>query len=141
MKWGLKGGISIDTDSGLAKYVLWCCGGICHQPDTFIQIGSGHTVELKSPGSYGNSTLFLKRSQYISLDFYVLGKTQKAKCGSEQRATLKCQYFFIQLSTLKYLWSSAVCKILTFKVNILWLKLFESFFFNSLNNVIIRAHF
>ena len=28
----------------LCKYVLWCCGGICHQPDSFIQIGSGHTV-------------------------------------------------------------------------------------------------
>ena len=26
---------------------LWCCGGICHQPDTFIQIGSGHTVKLE----------------------------------------------------------------------------------------------
>ena len=41
---GLKGGISIDADSGPLKYVLWCNGGICHQPDTFIQIGSGHTV-------------------------------------------------------------------------------------------------
>ena len=43
---GLKGGISIDADSGPLRYVLWCCGGICHQPDTFIQIGSGHTVGL-----------------------------------------------------------------------------------------------
>ena len=43
MKWGLKGGISIDADSGPPRYALWCCGGICHQPDTFIQIGSGHT--------------------------------------------------------------------------------------------------
>ena len=42
---GLKGGISIDADSGPLRYVLWCCGGICHQPDTFIQIGSGHTVK------------------------------------------------------------------------------------------------
>ena len=25
-------------------YILWCYGGICHQPDTFIKIGSGHTV-------------------------------------------------------------------------------------------------
>jgi len=46
MKWGLKGGISIDADSGPPRYVLWCCGGICHQPDTFIQIGSGHTVQI-----------------------------------------------------------------------------------------------
>ena len=37
---------------------------------------------LKSRGSYGNSALFLKRSQYISLDFYVLRKTQNGKCGS-----------------------------------------------------------
>ena len=44
MKWGLKGGISIDADSGPPRYVLWCCGGIYHQQDTFIQIGSGHTV-------------------------------------------------------------------------------------------------
>ena len=32
-------------DSGLLRYVLWFCGGICYQPDTFIQIGSGHTVQ------------------------------------------------------------------------------------------------
>ena len=46
MKWGLKGGISIDADSGPPRYVLWCCGGIYHQPDIFIQIGSGHTVNV-----------------------------------------------------------------------------------------------
>ena len=40
MKWGLKGGISIDAGSCPPRYVLWCCGGICHQPDTFIQIVS-----------------------------------------------------------------------------------------------------
>ena len=39
MKWDLKEGILNDADSG-----LWCCGSICHQPFTFIQIGSGHTV-------------------------------------------------------------------------------------------------
>ena len=44
MKWGLKGGISIDGDSGPPRYVLWCCGGICHEVLTFIQIGCGHTV-------------------------------------------------------------------------------------------------
>ena len=37
-------GISIDADSGPPRYVIWCCGGICHQPDTIIHIGSGHTV-------------------------------------------------------------------------------------------------
>ena len=41
----LKGGISIDADSGPPRYVLWCCGGICHQPDTLIKIGSRHTVQ------------------------------------------------------------------------------------------------
>ena len=41
---GLKGGISIYADSGSLMYVLWCCGSICHQPFTFIQIGFGHTV-------------------------------------------------------------------------------------------------
>ena len=35
-------GISIDADSGPLRYVLWCCDDICHQPFTFIQIGSGH---------------------------------------------------------------------------------------------------
>ena len=44
MKWGLKRGISIDADSGPPSYVLWCCGSICHQLLTFIQIGYGHTV-------------------------------------------------------------------------------------------------
>ena len=46
MKWGLKGGISIDADSGPPRYVLWCCGRICHQVLTFIQIGCGHTVKV-----------------------------------------------------------------------------------------------
>ena len=43
MNFGLKGGISIDADFGLLRYVLWCCGS--HQLFTFIQIGSGHTVQ------------------------------------------------------------------------------------------------
>ena len=46
MKWGLKEGISIDADSGPPRYVLWCCGGICHQLLTFFQIGCGHTVHF-----------------------------------------------------------------------------------------------
>ena len=37
-------GISIDADSGPPRYLLWCCGGICHELLTFIQIGCGHTV-------------------------------------------------------------------------------------------------
>ena len=43
-KFGSERGTSFDGDSGPLWYVLWCCGGICHQPDAFIQIGSGHTV-------------------------------------------------------------------------------------------------
>ena len=39
-------GISIDADSGPLRYVLWCCGSICHQLLTFIQIDYGHTVWL-----------------------------------------------------------------------------------------------
>ena len=33
-----------DWCSGSPRYVLWCCGGICQEDFTFIQIGSGHTV-------------------------------------------------------------------------------------------------
>ena len=47
---GLKGGISIDADSGPPRYVLWCCGGICHQLLTFFQIGRGHTVDMEGEG-------------------------------------------------------------------------------------------
>ena len=32
--------------SYLGMYLLWCSGGICHQPNTFIQIGSDHTVGI-----------------------------------------------------------------------------------------------
>ena len=32
-------GISIDANSGTLRYVLWCCGSICHQLLNFIQIG------------------------------------------------------------------------------------------------------
>ena len=43
----LKGGISIDADSGPIGYVLWCCGSRSWEVLTFFQIGSGHTVILK----------------------------------------------------------------------------------------------
>ena len=43
-KFGSERGISIDADSGPPRYVLWCCGSICHQLLTFFQIGCGHTV-------------------------------------------------------------------------------------------------
>ena len=41
MKWGLKGGISIDTNSGPLGYVIWYCGSRSQDFFTFIQIGSG----------------------------------------------------------------------------------------------------
>ena len=45
----LKGGISIYADFGPLRYVLWCCGGICHEVLTFFQIGCGHTVAVSMP--------------------------------------------------------------------------------------------
>ena len=45
MNWGLKGGVSIDADSGPLRYVLWCCGSRSQEEFTFIQIGSGHAVQ------------------------------------------------------------------------------------------------
>ena len=35
-KFGSERGISIDAVSGPPSYVLWCCGGICHQLPTFF---------------------------------------------------------------------------------------------------------
>ena len=40
IKWGLKGGVSIDADSGPLEYVLWCCGSRSWEVFTFFQIGS-----------------------------------------------------------------------------------------------------
>ena len=60
MKWGLKEGISIDADSGPPRYVLWCCGGICHEVLTFIQIGWGHTVGKRSKTQKKKLTAFSK---------------------------------------------------------------------------------
>ena len=41
----VKGGFQLMLILGLlCRYVLWCCGSICKEDFTFIQIGSGHTV-------------------------------------------------------------------------------------------------
>ena len=56
-----------------------------YQHRFFVGVGQENTYRsrtLKSRGSYGNTTFFFKRSQYISLYFYVLRKPQKAKCGT-----------------------------------------------------------
>ena len=58
IEWDLKGGISIDADSGPPRYVLWCCGGICHQVLTFFQIGCGHTV-IRSVGKIIHAWFFI----------------------------------------------------------------------------------
>ena len=50
-KFWSERGISIDTDSGPLRYVLWCCGSICHQLFTFIQIGCDHIV-IQQPSLY-----------------------------------------------------------------------------------------
>ena len=52
MKWGLKGGISIDINSRPFGYVLWCCGSRSQAFFTFIQIGSGHTVASYASNYY-----------------------------------------------------------------------------------------
>jgi hypothetical protein len=67
-----KGGISIDADSGPFRNVLWCFGGICHQQDTFIQIGSDHTVGLMCK-------YFLKWTENLRTNFWLqfLQKTKK----------------------------------------------------------------
>ena len=46
MYWGLKEGISFEGDSGPFRSALGCCGSICHQIFSFIQIGPGHTVHV-----------------------------------------------------------------------------------------------
>ena len=43
----LKGGISVDADSGPLGYILWCCGGRSRDFFTFIQIGTVHTVAVE----------------------------------------------------------------------------------------------
>ena len=45
---GLKGGISIDADSGPLGYLLWCCGSRSQDFFIFIQVGFGHTVKTFS---------------------------------------------------------------------------------------------
>ena len=49
--------------------------------------------------------------------------------------------FWYKLLQTRYFWSSAVCNFSTFKVNFLCLILSESFYFFSLKNIILGAHF
>ena len=81
MKWGLKGGISIDADSGPPRYVLWCCGGIYHQPDTFIKIGCGHTVLV----NIFERIELIKIILFFSEKFQTNGRNGGAKSWKEAR--------------------------------------------------------
>ena len=67
MKWGLKGGISIYANSGPPRYVLWCCGSICHEVLTFIQVGCGHTVLKHITLKYNIGQEFWKEHSHFRL--------------------------------------------------------------------------
>ena len=70
MKWVLKGGISIDADSGPPRYVLWCCGGICHQVLTFIQVGYGHTVKSDFQSQFSMSKIIWIFPNFFFIEEY-----------------------------------------------------------------------
>ena len=83
MKWGLKGGISIDTDSGPLGYVLWCCGSRSQDFFTFIQIGPGHTMMqhfyyLVCPLDFW--MIFFSFYQFSSFKLNNCGHTMKDEC-------------------------------------------------------------
>ena len=69
-----------NADSGTPRYVLWCCGGICHQPNTFIKIGSGHTV-----CSEYHFQLYYCSSPFHLIFFSV---------GTKMNLEYKCKLFF-----------------------------------------------
>ena len=65
---GLKGGISIDADSGSLGYVFWCCGSRSWEVPTFFQNGSGHAV-LKYITTYlGSYNMRMRIKVYGSFD-------------------------------------------------------------------------
>ena len=70
MKWGLKGGISIDADSGPPKYEPWCCAGICQDFFTFIQIGSGHTVKRVGNFKYSKCPVCTLQNSWLFVELY-----------------------------------------------------------------------
>ena len=63
---GLKGGNSIDEDSGPLGYVLWCCGSRSWEVVfTLFQIGSGHTV-----GNAGKIVSFLVKNDAVTKNLH-----------------------------------------------------------------------
>ena len=87
MKWGLKEGISIDADSGPPRYVLWCCGGICHQFLTFFQIGCGHTV-------------CALRIMFLEPTFPLTNQTQIVNSGNTLERSFTQHYYHTKMATL-----------------------------------------
>ena len=79
------------------KHLLWCCGGICHQPDTFIQIGSGHTVI--TPG------------WYIFVSFKVMKKCKKMLKQSNHILSIEevHSFFVMKPHSSKHLVLLGVC--------------------------------
>ena len=72
---GLKGGISINADSGPPRYVLWCCGGICHQLLTFFSDWLWPYCELEQD----NEKMELKNAWHFHLSLAVHGTKKRRK--------------------------------------------------------------
>ena len=61
--------------------ILWLCDGICHQPDTFIRIGSGHTVnQVQDSYAVAIAKLFIKPLFDFWSDFTKLNSYYVDKC-------------------------------------------------------------
>ena len=91
VNFGLRGGILIDTDSGPLRYVLWCCGSICHQLFTFCGLSAkwgvktNYWTEKISVKAFKDNQLHIA-SLHLSMYIYsflslILEKRQNAwKC-------------------------------------------------------------
>ena len=127
MKWGLKGGISIDTDSGPHGYVLWCCGSRSQDFFTFIQIGSGHTVrycvKILEVYAHPSSTIKMQRLVYIFSVYFLLfpypnnslffGYSLSFWSNQlEQFFFLTLEHFFFQYRLLQFLLESFQVEVL-----------------------------
>ena len=82
----LKGGISIYADFGPPRYVLWCCGGICHEVLTFFQIGCGHTV-CNRQFKYSNNI----SKEFLNINFYK--KADSGKFSEPNTILLDTTYY------------------------------------------------